>query len=151
MPSEMTHKHHVIPRHMGGSDDPSNLVELSVTDHAEAHKWLFIEHGKVEDAIAWLALYGQLNKQEATRMAYHASTPQRTAGVKKAIQEGRLQYPGNRGMIRNDEWRGKVATSMRGNQNTTGMKWYSDGSSEVRTKHEPPVGFNPGRLNKRFV
>lgn len=27
---KLTHKHHIIPRHVGGSDDPSNLVELTV-------------------------------------------------------------------------------------------------------------------------
>lgn len=35
-----THKHHILPRFMGGSDDVSNLVELSVSDHFEAHKLL---------------------------------------------------------------------------------------------------------------
>ena len=24
------HKHHIIPRHMGGTDDPINLVELTI-------------------------------------------------------------------------------------------------------------------------
>ena len=27
----MKHKHHIIPKHKGGTDDPSNLVELTVT------------------------------------------------------------------------------------------------------------------------
>jgi hypothetical protein len=31
------HKHHIIPRHLKGSNDKSNLVNLSVEDHAEAH------------------------------------------------------------------------------------------------------------------
>ena len=31
------HKHHIIPRHLKGSNDKSNLINLSVEDHAEAH------------------------------------------------------------------------------------------------------------------
>ena len=34
----MKHKHHIIPRHMGGTDDPSNLIELTIEEHAEAHR-----------------------------------------------------------------------------------------------------------------
>jgi hypothetical protein len=49
---------------MGGSDDPSNLVELTVVDHALAHKQLFEEHGKKQDRLAWLALSGYLSKEE---------------------------------------------------------------------------------------
>jgi hypothetical protein len=31
------HKHHIIPKHAGGTNDPSNLVELTIEQHAEAH------------------------------------------------------------------------------------------------------------------
>jgi len=34
----MKHIHHIIPKHMGGTDEESNLVELTVEEHAEAHK-----------------------------------------------------------------------------------------------------------------
>lgn len=61
------HKHHIIPRHMNGSDDPSNLVELTIKEHAEAHRKLFEEFGKIEDRLAWLALSGQLNMDEIAR------------------------------------------------------------------------------------
>lgn len=37
----MGHLHHIIPKHMGESDDPDNLVELSIEEHAEAHKKSF--------------------------------------------------------------------------------------------------------------
>ena len=32
-----THKHHIIPKYMGGTDDPENLVEVTVTQHAMFH------------------------------------------------------------------------------------------------------------------
>ena len=65
----MLHKHHIVPRHMGGSDDPSNLVELTVEEHAEAHRKLYEEHGLKEDYIAWKALDGQITAVEATQEA----------------------------------------------------------------------------------
>ena len=44
-----THTHHIIPKHMGGTDDPSNLIELTVRQHALAHKKLYEKHGKWQD------------------------------------------------------------------------------------------------------
>ncbi|WFD55724.1 hypothetical protein phi5_244 [Enterobacter phage phi5] len=35
--AEYTEKHHIVPKCMGGSDDPENLVELSARQHFIAH------------------------------------------------------------------------------------------------------------------
>ena len=32
------HKHHIVPKHLGGTDDPSNLVELTIEGHANTPK-----------------------------------------------------------------------------------------------------------------
>jgi hypothetical protein len=63
------HKHHIIPKHMNGSDDVENLIELTIEEHADAHKILWEKYGKVEDKIAWLALTGQITSAEATILA----------------------------------------------------------------------------------
>jgi hypothetical protein len=52
------HKHHIIPKHMGGTDDPLNLVELTIEEHAEAHRLLYEKHGHTQDKVAWLGLAG---------------------------------------------------------------------------------------------
>jgi len=63
----MKHKHHIIPKHVGGSDDPSNLVELTVGEHAEAHRLLWEQYGRWQDYIAWCGLSGRLSKEEIIR------------------------------------------------------------------------------------
>lgn len=62
------HLHHIIPRHMGGSDDPSNLIKLTIEEHSEAHRILYEHHGLEEDRLAWLALSGQATMSEIKRM-----------------------------------------------------------------------------------
>lgn len=54
---------------MGGTDDPSNLVQLTVEEHAQAHKKLYEEHSKQQDFIAYQALSGQITSEEARRKA----------------------------------------------------------------------------------
>jgi len=58
----MKHKHHIIPKHMGGTDDPSNIVELTVKEHAEAHLKLYEKYGKHEDLCAYYMLSGNGEK-----------------------------------------------------------------------------------------
>ena len=61
------HKHHIVPKHMGGTDDPSNLIELTITEHAEAHLRLWEEHGIEYDRIAYLSLSKMIDRAEAIR------------------------------------------------------------------------------------
>lgn len=50
---------------MGGTNDPNNLVKLTVAEHAEAHRLLYEEHGNKFDYIAYMALSNQIGYEEA--------------------------------------------------------------------------------------
>ena len=66
----MKHKHHIIPKHMGGSNNPSNIVELTIEEHAEAHRVLYETHGCWQDRLAWLGLSGY-GRSEGSWCSYH--------------------------------------------------------------------------------
>lgn len=76
----MKHIHHIIPKHMGGTNDPSNLIELTVEEHAEAHRKLYEQYGHWEDNCAYLALSGQIGQDEAMFIA-------RSKGGKKPMSK----------------------------------------------------------------
>ena len=73
------HRHHLVPKHMGGDDSEENLTPpISVELHAEFHRWLWIDGGRMEDYIAWKALSGRMTSEEARLAAAKA-------GQKKSI------------------------------------------------------------------
>lgn len=55
---------------MGGTDDPSNLIELTIEEHAEAHRLLWEKHGTKEDWLAWKGLSGLISKKEILKELY---------------------------------------------------------------------------------
>ena len=56
--SDLTHKHHIIPKYMGGTDEPENIVKVTVTQHAMFHFCNYQLWGNIEDRIAWRGLAG---------------------------------------------------------------------------------------------
>ena len=71
------HKHHIIPKHQRGVcplldliiNDKSNLIALTVPEHAEAHKKLYEEFGNEYDRLAWQGLLGIIGKEEIVRLS----------------------------------------------------------------------------------
>lgn len=44
---------------MGGTDDPTNLIELTIEEHSQAHLKLYQQYGKTEDLCAYYMLSGK--------------------------------------------------------------------------------------------
>ena len=78
----MTHKHHIIPKHRGGTDDLSNLVEVNVTQHAMFHYCNWRLWGDKYDWLAWRGLTGEIGKEEIVRQA-------RLEGSRKGLAKAR--------------------------------------------------------------
>ncbi len=58
----MIHKHHIIPKHAGGSDDPSNLITVTREEHANIHLQLYKTSGNLYDLGAYHLLNGQTDE-----------------------------------------------------------------------------------------
>lgn len=65
----MKHKHHIIPKHAGGTDELTNIIELSIEEHAEAHKQLFEKYNRWQDYVAWQGLSGLDENFDAVKMS----------------------------------------------------------------------------------
>ncbi len=85
------HNHHKIPRHMGGTDDLSNIETLTIEEHADRHRVLFETHGHLKDKLAWQGLLKQISKAEITKQLQRAP--------------------------KSDEWKRKMSERMKGTNN----------------------------------
>jgi len=59
------HKHHLVPLHAGGADDPSNIVRVNPVMHAMLHKIRWEETGDKYDKLAWQGLTKMIGHDEA--------------------------------------------------------------------------------------
>ena len=94
----LMHNHHIIPKHAGGTDEPGNFIQLTIPEHAEAHRLLYEQYGRLGDKCAWLMLSG------------------RTDAGELLIQELSRRAP------RSAEARTRMSLAKRGNTDWTGRK-----------------------------
>lgn len=128
----LKHKHHIIPKHVGGTDDIDNLVELTVEEHAAAHKELYDKYGRWQDMVAWKSLSGQIGLDEAIQEARGAAnrgrkrTPEQIENIKAAANRrnqrlmsdplkwaeiNRKRSESHKGKIKSDEHRANWSAS----------------------------------------
>ena len=129
------HKHHIIPKHMGGSDDPSNIIELTIEEHAEAHRYLFEKYGKIEDKLAWQGLSGLIGKEqilkELVSSVHKGKIETKETRLKKSISlKGNTNAKWNRGIPKSEEHKKKISEAHKHIK-----KPWLLGNSNALTKH----------------
>ncbi len=133
-----THRHHIIPKHMGGTNEAANITELTVDEHAEAHRLLFEEHGHWQDYVAWKALSGQITTDEIRRLVVSLAntgrkhTPEAIEKIKKARSK-----QNSFGWTRSQEANDKVRQARLGTKQSTKTK--SKISDALQGKSKPKI------------
>lgn len=99
-------KHHIIPKSLGGSDDPVNLVKLTLREHFVAHRLLVKIHAgnsnnltKMVHALWWMCKTKAMQDKsivgshayEAARSAFILCCPMKDPARKKRVAEKRAQ------------------------------------------------------------
>jgi hypothetical protein len=124
----MKHIHHIIPKHQGGTDDPTNLIELSIEEHAEAHRLLYEKYGRKEDYIAWKGLSSSIGKEslflEKSSLGGKKNTKAKTIEHRRKLSESnKKSHP--KGMTKiggvqkhSDEVKKRISESMKGHTNS---------------------------------
>ncbi len=156
------HKHHIIPKHMGGTDDPGNLIELTVEQHAEAHRLLYETYGFEQDKLAWQGLLGIIPKEDIVKVGYKIGQAKTTLilkekyGVtnpgqlpesrKKASE--RMKKRHEKGLVKIPNWTGKkhkqetkdkigkkLSIAQEGFKNSQfGTMWITNGTENKKVK-----------------
>lgn len=113
---------------MGGTDDPSNLVKLTIEEHAEAHKKLWETHGLWQDNIAWKALSGQISNSEATKLSQKLrdTSYMQSESYRNKISianKGKIPHNKNKtGYKQSKETKNKISMSLINNKRRSGIR-----------------------------
>jgi len=128
----MKHKHHIIPKHMGGGDENENLIELTIEEHAEEHRKLYEKYGKQEDLLAWKGLSKQIGMEDIQLMRSSIGGIKGNLGVKKSENHKKKISQIRKTQKWNSKTKDKISKSM--NNNTNSKNHNSDSYREKQSQ-----------------
>ena len=111
-----THKHHIVYKSQGGTDDPSNLVELDFISHAELHANDFLSGGPSFDF-------------------RHKGYKYLDENLRNKLREEKSRRQ-----------KGSESVFLHDGRSARGTQWWNNGKEQVRRKKCPGEGWVEGCL-----
>jgi len=119
---------------MRGTDDPNNLIELTIEEHAQAHFNLWEKFGCIEDKIAWECLSGRKLSEEERIILSKFGLARFLLDENKVI-----------------EWKNKISKSLTGKTQSKETKLKRSKSLKLAYKEgRKKVIVNPDDARKRY-
>ena len=142
--------HHILPKSLGGSNDKSNLVELTAREHFLVHLLLCkftVGQAKMKMSYAFHAMcsfknarrYNKVNSRLVEKIRSNFKfTKEHREKISKA-QIGNKRAVGNKnnlGRKFSEEIRLKMSKSKKGNKNALGLRHSEEFKEKIRNKHK---------------
>jgi len=126
-------KHHIIPRCLGGTDDPTNLVDLTPEEHYVAHQLLVKMHPDSDKLIFAIVIMSGKNPTTNKLFGWHRRKLAETqAKIKTGVKRGPMSA----------EHKAAIGAANSGaNNGMYGKKW----TEEQREKLKNRVPWNKGK------
>lgn len=147
------HKHHIIPRHMGGSNDKENLIEVTVERHAMFHYCNWKLWGKEEDKIAWKTLSGQMTLSEAQYAAIKLGAKKTGQVMKDKMKDNETKEEWSnmiRGFWEREEYREKQIPRLLEIQKTASVLGNSGEGLKKKKETYKKIGHQQGTNNSQY-
>lgn len=132
------HKHHIVPKHLGGTDTPENLVLLHPYDHAIMHYVRWKIYRTYGDAWAFNRLKAWLDKGGLTvRGMKHSEEAKQKIGFESSA---RVRKP------HSEETKAKISQAKKGrSSNRKGAKHSLESIQKMIDSHKGQVAWNKGK------
>ena len=117
-------RHHIIPKHAGGTDEESNFTYLTHREHIAAHWLLWKIHGRWADELAWKMMKGRLHCS-----THHNLGKTHSEETKKKISDA---LKSKKRKPRSEETKKKISDALKGKKRKSFTEEHKRKLSEVR-------------------
>lgn len=117
-------RHHIIPKCMGGGNDPANLVNLTAREHFICHRLLI---KMVDSTFKSKLVYAAWQQSRSAKFKGTRITSRTFAKLREEMSN---TYTGRKRIPFTDEWRNNMSSSKKGEKNYMFNRNHSDDTLE---------------------
>jgi hypothetical protein len=150
------HTHHLVPKHAGGTDDPSNLVRVNKAMHALMHRLRYQETGDYYDCCAANLLSGNWTAEqarvEALKHGQQLSEKFLPACIQNIQEYNSRPFEERSANAKTANAKQSQEGKAKGGSTTGSMPYWNNGQNNKRSHTCPGEGYVRGKLpHKKFL